>query len=136
MPVNINDRILAQQQKMTLRLIDTAGQDITLTRPAQGVSDGAGSFAPSTAPDTELPTARRYLTGLTMVGRGVNQQPERWIVTALGKRYKEVLVMVGPIDDDVMAGDFWIDDFGNRCEVIFVHENRSYQTKAEVLVLA
>lgn len=136
MAINISDRIERAQLRITQHLIETAGVFISLTRPADLVPDGAGAFKQAPLPDLELPAVQRYLTGLTMVGRGVNQQPERWHVTSLGERYKLVYVMVGMPDDDIQKHDYWKNDFGDKLEVIFIHKDRRYQTKAEVILLA
>jgi hypothetical protein len=133
---NIQERQERFQSRFTIRWIERDGIYIALKRPPVGVSDGAGAMVTPNVPPINLPPVKRVLTGLTQVGRGVNQQPERWIVTSLGKRYKRILVMIGPPDDDVQGKDYWIDDQGERNEVVFVHEDRSYQTKSEIIIVA
>lgn len=138
MPTNaaVRDRTLVAQRRMTQAWIDREGVPIALNRRPDYMADAAGSMIRPNVADITLAPVNRILVGLTMVGRGVNQQPERWHVTSQGERYKTVYVLVGTYDDDIQKGDYWINDSGDRLEVIFVHESRLYQVKAEIILLA
>jgi hypothetical protein len=56
------------------------------------IDDGAGSKKRAAGRCTTSATAF-YKGGLQTMGRGVSTEPERWITTSLGERYKEFGVL-------------------------------------------
>lgn len=133
---SVLDRRLVERRSSTSKLIEIEGQLIQLLRPADTVSDGVGSRVRASEIPHELEPRKRCLFGLTQTGRGVNQMPERWFTTSTGEREQIVYVLIGLWDDDIRKDDWWIDAQGDKCKIIYVHHDRSYQTKAEVVVVA
>ncbi len=129
---SVLDRRIEQARRTTRLSIEHDGDYIALMRPAGFVSDGAGSMVRDDTEPTELDPIKRLLIGLTMVGRGVNQEPERFIITEPGERVRVVYVLIGTYDDDIQKGDYWMDG-DDKLEVVFVHPDKSFQTKAEII---
>lgn len=130
---SIVDKTLKYRRNGTEDLIKYNGRDISLYRPQGLVDDGAGAKKRITAPDLHLPSRKRFFGGLLTMGRGVATQPERWIVTSLGEKYRIYGVLIGTYDDDIQTDDYFFmdDDSEKKWIVLFVHDDTSYEVKAE-----
>lgn len=128
---NINDA----QIKQTEHLIEEFGQDIALYRPETLVDDGAGGKM-RTGNDTTFAPKRRYFAGITSVGRGATTNPEKWMQTDLGERFRSTHVLIGLPGDDIQAGDTFV--VGKKTYKVLVINDASidYETKAEVRHIA
>lgn len=117
---------LQSQRQATRDLIDSKPVKLTIHRPTELVSDGAGGLIREDTPD-ELPPRERYMgviTDITVLGFANVEFEE-------GKRIRWTHILVGPYDDDIQENDFFM--IGDRKYVIArVHPDRTYQTKALV----
>jgi len=129
--MTINDAVSRYRMMTTEKLIDYDGMEISLKRQPGLVDDGAGGKKRVSGSDTTLAPQTFFMGGLITMGRGVNTQPERWIITSLGEKYREYGVLIGMPDADVQEGDFFFNG-DDRWDVLFVHADRSFQTKVEI----
>lgn len=132
---SVLDKRLSERRRSTAKLVEIEGKMITLNRLEDAVSDGAGSMVRAGGIPIQLEPRKRVLFGLTQAGRGLNQQPERWFTTQTGEREQVILVLIGTYDDDIRKGDWWLDADEQVCRVIYVHKDKTYQVKAEVIVV-
>jgi hypothetical protein len=118
----------------TRNLINYEGEDIVLFRKPGLIDDGAGSKKRAAGDDVELPPQHLYKGGLQTMGRGVSTEPEHWITTSLGDRYKEFGVLIGMPDADMAKDDYFLinADPKRRWEILFIHDDRAFQTKATI----
>lgn len=130
---SIVDKTLAYRRKGTENLIRHEGRDVSLYRPQGLVDDGAGGKKRITASDFHLPSRKRFFGGLLTMGRGVATQPERWDLTSLGEKYRIFAVLIGTYDDDIQADDYFFldDDPQKKWVVLFVHDDTTFEVKAE-----
>jgi hypothetical protein len=127
----VNDAVARYRSMTTQKLLEYEGEDLVLNRPPGLVDDGAGGKKRVDGSDISLASQRFFVGGLVTMGRGVATQPERWIITSLGERYREFAVLIGLPDADVEEGD-WFARQNDRWEVLFIHDDRTFQTKVEV----
>jgi hypothetical protein len=126
--------LVKQQLKATAELIKRYGRQIVLHRPAAMVDDGAGGLKRPVAPDTVLPSQLMYFGG--KINNRMNNLPFE-TTTAIGEFMKAGHVIVGmPIPKwELEAIDIKEDDWfllnGKRYDVTFLHDDRTYQIKAE-----
>jgi hypothetical protein len=129
--MTVNDSVARYRILTTEKLLEYESEDIVLNRPPGLIDDGAGGKQRVAGNDVPLVPQQFFVGGLMTMGRGVSTQPERWIITSLGERYKEFAVLIGMPDADVEEGD-WFTRRNDRWEVLFIHDDRSFQTKVEV----
>jgi hypothetical protein len=104
----------------TRNLINYEGEDIVLFRKPGLIDDGAGSKKRAAGDDVELPPQHLYKGGLQTMGRGVSTEPEHWII--------------GMPDADMAKDDYFLinADPKRRWEILFIHDDRAFQTKATI----
>jgi hypothetical protein len=128
----VNDAVSRYRTMTTQKLLEYEGEDIALNRPPDLIDDGAGGKKRALGGNLNIAPQRFFVGGLVTMGRGVATQPERWIITSLGERYREFAVLIGLPDADVQEGDWFSRQENDRWEVLFIHDDRSLQTKVEV----
>jgi hypothetical protein len=112
---------LEMLQRTTKSWLESDGETITLSR-VTSIADGAGGFGRDT------PTAR---SPQPVVLESSNRQlPQRRTVD--GIEVQPEYTMVGMWDADINRGDWFYKD-GIKYEVVFVDDDKSYQTTAEVI---
>lgn len=110
--------------EQTRRMIDYRGEDITLTRPGEKVSDGAGGETKGTS--VTMPTVRRWVARLD-----TRELALTGFTTAVPTGFAATHMLIGMPGDDIQEGD-WFWHQGRKRLVIRVDENFEYQTKAYV----
>lgn len=107
------------QRKLTSWFVDADVEEVTLERPAR-ISDGAGGWVNSFQP--WMPQRMRLVPGAAPVERltsdGLLVTPNYTLLGLYGASMERF--------DRFTLG-------GVKYEIVFVHENREYQTKGEVI---
>lgn len=119
--MGIHSAELAAQRRVTRAFIQADSKLVTLLRAAR-VPDGAGGVVEGDPVSLPVQTMR-----LIPLGRDGAQ--ERF--TANGEAVQPTYALLGEHTADVQRWDQFILD-GARYEVVFIHENRQYELKAEV----
>jgi hypothetical protein len=117
MPLSENEVM----RKQTAEFIAIYPQVLVLTRPVTA-SDGAGG---STA--TPTPLAAQTFRQITQ-----STSPQVFTRTIDGEEVKPDFVLLGEWNVDVQIGDYYTKD-GAKHEVVYVKEDRRYETWAEVM---
>lgn len=113
---------LVMQRRLTLTLIRREPTLISLTRAGQMVPNGTGGRVRS-GEDTNRPARVRFFSAIT--------GPSRFAQTTDGRRVEGDHVLIGEWDDDIQSGDEFFAR-GSSFKVIWVEDDRRYQTKAVV----
>lgn len=112
---------LKMQRRQTNAFIAAKPIDVRLNR-VDTAPNGSGGFTrlpPTTQPEQRLRLQdTNYQTPIRQLLDGEEVQPQ--------------FVLIGPYDADIQRGD-WFFINGKKYEVVFVHENTSYEVKAEVV---
>lgn len=122
MPVDVNE--VAVQRKLTREFIRRGNRKELVLNFEQKVADLSGGMKRG-VPDTRSKQVFHLAVPTT-------QLPER--VTAAGITAVPEYILVGYHDAVVQRGDWFYMD-GIKYEVVFVHPDRSYETRAEVVYL-
>lgn len=122
MPVGVTE--LATQRRLTAEFIRRGNRKRLLLNRETLVQDLSGGWRQGT------PTA---LAGQEFhLGLPTTQLPER--NTAAGQTVQPEYVLVGYHNADIHRGDWFFLD-GIKYEIVFIHPDRSYETRAEVVYL-
>lgn len=115
---------LIDQIEQTRGLIESAPTRIELNHLGGWVPDGAGGRKRD--PNGTKERERAYFF------EGV-AQPELYFLSETTSEVVGTYILIGMPDYDIRDGDWW-EDQGVRYHVQFVHHDKSYQVKAEVVV--
>lgn len=117
MPLSENEVM----RKQTTSFIAVYPQSIVLTRPGSQ-PDGAGGTKPN--PSALSAQTFRQITQPT--------SPQVFTRTIDGEEVKPDFVLLGEWNADVQIGDWYVKD-GAKHEIVYVKEDRRYETWAEVM---
>lgn len=113
---------LRVNRRQTLAFIAANKEDITITRGGGRAPDGAGGWTKVPVGDPIPPQAFR------LIPQGGNVQARN----IDGEQIKPAYVMIGAHDADIKIGDTFTHS-SRDYDVIFVREDRDYETWAEVV---
>ena len=108
------------QRTQTRSLIESEPTVVTIVRVGDFVPNGTGGRT-RTAGATFLPSKPLFFSAIT--------GPSRFAVTNDGRRVEGDYVLIGEWNDDLRPGDEF-SARGNRFTVVWVEDDRRYQTKA------
>lgn len=114
---------LDAQRDATRLLIEHEGREVALKRKPGYVPDGAGGRKRKTGAAQFQGTRLRFFSSVTSEGT--------YFLRDVGERYEDRHVLIGLFDDDIQEHDTFELD-GRNYEVVYVHPDRRYETRAVV----